>query len=120
LSAAGRSRKGQTDREASSMVQRRGWQVFGYAFLFRLQSCVLGAFASPSNLLKVDILNVMGPAIALAGALWGMARSRLGKAIWLAATAIFIALATPLLRGSPILDALPDPLEWYFQPSKGR
>jgi uncharacterized membrane protein len=120
LSAAGRLRKGQTDREASSMVQRRGWQVFGYAFLFRLQSFVLGAFASPSNLLKVDILNVMGPAIALAGALWGMARSRLGKAIWLSATAIVIALATPLLRGSPILDALPDPLEWYFQPSKGR
>ena len=65
------SRSGQTNHDASRLVQRGGWQVFGYAFLFRLQSFVLGGFAVPANLLKVDILNVMGPAIAVAGMVWG-------------------------------------------------
>ena len=46
--------------------QKRGWQIFGLAFLFRLQSYVLSGGYSAVSLLKVDILNVMGPAIALA------------------------------------------------------
>jgi uncharacterized membrane protein len=120
LSAAAQIRRGRSQRDASRLVQRRGWQVFGYAFLFRLQSLVLGGFAAPASLLKVDILNVMGPAIAVAGAVWGAGRTRVGKAIWLSAAAIAIAIATPLLRGSAMVDALPDPLEWYFQPPKGR
>jgi uncharacterized membrane protein len=120
LSAAAHVRRGRTNAAASSLVQRRGWQVFGFAFLFRLQSFVLGAFAAPANLLKVDILNVMGPAIAIAGMIWGFARTRLLKAVWLSAAAILIALSTPILRGSGWLDVLPDPIEWYFQPSKGR
>jgi uncharacterized membrane protein len=120
LSAAAHVRRGMTSRDASRLVQRRGWQIFGYALLFRLQSFVLGAFAAPANLLKVDILNVMGPAIACAGAIWGAARTRTGKAIGLSAAAVVVSLVTPLLRGSAALDPLPDPLEWYFQPPKGR
>jgi uncharacterized membrane protein len=120
LSAAAHVRRGRTRHDASRLVQRRGWQIFGYAFLFRLQSFVLGAFAAPANLLKVDILNVMGPAIACAGAVWGSAGTRIGKAIGLSAAAVIVSLATPLLRGSSALVALPDPLEWYFQPPKGR
>ncbi len=46
-------------------VQKRGWQVFGLAFLFRLQSYILSGGYSLLSLLKVDILNVMGPAIAM-------------------------------------------------------
>src|SRR6185436_11363355 len=51
LSAASQVRRGRTNADASRLVQRRGWQVFGYAFLFRLQSFILGAFAAPANLL---------------------------------------------------------------------
>ena len=120
LSAASHVRRGRTNADASRLVQRRGWQVFGYAFLFRLQSFVLGAFAAPANLLKVDILNVMGPTLAAAGWIWGFARTRVAKAIWLSSAAVAVALVTPILRGSGWLDVLPDPLEWYFQPSKGR
>ena len=47
-------------------VQKRGWQVFGLAFLFRLQSYILSGGFSALSLLKVDILNIMGPAIAMA------------------------------------------------------
>jgi len=120
LSAAAHVRRGRTTREASRLVQRRGWQIFGYAFLFRLQSFVLGGFGAPASLLKVDILNVMGPAIAIAGAVWGFARTRVGKLIGLAAMTFVIAVVTPLLRGSSLFEVLPDPLEWYFQPPKGR
>ena len=120
LAAAAHLRRGRTNRDASRLVQRRGWQIFGYAFLFRLQSFVLGGFAAPANLLKVDILNVMGPAIAVAGAVWGSARTRVGKAIGLSLAAVAVSIATPILRGSSWLNVLPDPVEWYFQPPKGR
>jgi uncharacterized membrane protein len=120
LAGAAHLRRGRTNRDASRLVQRRGWQIFGYAFLFRLQSFVLGGFAAPANLLKVDILNVMGPAIAVAGAVWGSARTRVGKAIGLSLAAVAVSIATPILRGSSWLNVLPDPVEWYFQPPKGR
>ena len=45
-------------------AERRGWQIFGLAFLFRLQSYVLSGFQNAVSLLKVDILNIMGPAMA--------------------------------------------------------
>ena len=120
LAAAAHVRRGRTIHDASRLVQRRGWQLFGYAFLFRLQSFVLGGFAVPANLLKVDILNVMGPAIAVAGMVWGSARTRVAKAIGLSVVAVAVTVVTPILRGSFWLDALPDPIEWYFQPAKGR
>ena len=120
LAGAALLRRGRTNRDASRLVQRRGWQIFGYAFLFRLQSFVLGGFAAPANLLKVDILNIMGPAIAVAGAVWGSARTRVGKAIGLSLAAVAVSTATPILRGSSWLNVLPDPVEWYFQPPKGR
>ena len=50
-------------------------QVFGLAFLFRLQSLHSERRYSAMSLLKVDILNVMGPSIAGA-ALTGRAAQR--------------------------------------------
>ncbi len=71
-----RSSAGESAGEAARRVERRGWQMFLLAFLFRLQSFVLGGFARPATLLKVDILNIMGPAIACTAALWGSASTR--------------------------------------------
>src|SRR4029453_848291 len=42
LAGAGPVRRGRENGDASRLVQRRGWQIFGYAFLFRFQSFVLG------------------------------------------------------------------------------
>jgi len=42
LAAGSRLRKGLTDAEVAAMARRRGWQIVGLAFLFRLQSAVLG------------------------------------------------------------------------------
>ena len=49
-----------TSRAASRAVVRRGLEIFGLAFLFRLQAWIL-SWSSPWTLLKVDILNIMGP-----------------------------------------------------------
>ena len=59
---------------------RRGLWIFGLAFLFRVQAWVLG-WAPPRTLLKVDILNIMGPSIAAAAALWGAFRSTRARVV---------------------------------------
>ena len=44
LGASAHMRRGRSSVEAARLVERRGWQIFLYAFLFRLQSFILGGF----------------------------------------------------------------------------
>lgn len=101
-------------------AEKRGWQVFGLAFLFRLQSYILGGGYSAISLLKVDILNVMGPAIAMTAIAGRMAQKKVVRGVLFAAGAGAISLLTPILRATPLLTWLPGPVEWYFRPSPGR
>ena len=101
-------------------AERRGWQIFGLAFLFRLQSYVLSGGYSAASLLKVDILTVMGPAIALAAITGRLVNGKASRTVLFGAVAVTISMLTPIVRMSPLLDVLPDPLEWYFRPSPGR
>jgi uncharacterized membrane protein len=119
LSAEAKLRRTGHAGRASRAVQHRGWQIFGLAFLFRLQAFLVSHGSSWSALLKVDILNVMGPAIVGAAILWKTARSRAGRVLVFVAAATAIAMLTPIVRMSPRLDALPDPVEWYFRPARG-
>ena len=98
---------------------RRGWQVFGLAFLFRLQSQLLG-WGPLINLLKVDILNVMGLAMVMAATLWGLGRSRGVRLILFAVATAVATMATPVVRETAWLAPLPDPIEWYFRPVPNR
>ena len=101
-------------------AEKRGWQIFGLAFLFRLQSYVLSGFQNAVSLLKVDILNIMGPAMALT-AMTGRAAARQGaRGALFAGAALAIALLTPIIRTTSWLSWLPDPVEWYFRPTPGR
>jgi uncharacterized membrane protein len=120
LAAAAHLRRGRTPVEAARRVERRGWQIFLYAFLFRLQSFTLGGFANAPGLLKVDILNIMGPAIAVSAAAWRVPGTRMRRALLLAAGAAAISLATPGIREAAWLTPWPDPFEWYFRPDPGR
>lgn len=117
LSAGSKLRRSGDAAEASRMVQRRGLEIYGLAFLFRLQAWVLG-WSSPRALLKVDVLNIMGPSIAAAAALWRLAATVRRRVSMFAAAAAATAFVTPLLRGAPIA-ALPDPLEAYLRPVPG-
>ena len=121
LSAESKSRR-TGDFEASwRAAEKRGWQVFGLAFLFRLQSYILSGGYSAASLLKVDILNVMGPAIALAAITGRLTtKGKATRAVVFAVLAAAISLLTPLVRVTPLIDWLPDPVEGYFRPSPGR
>ena len=81
LSAESKFRKTGDFSAAWRAVQKRGWQVFGLAFLFRLQSYILSGGYSALSLLKVDILNVMGPAIAMAAIAGGAVKTRAARAV---------------------------------------
>jgi uncharacterized membrane protein len=119
LASGARIRRGRTDAEAAALARRRALQIFGLAFLFRLQSIVISS-GSLSQLLKVDILNIMGLSMLAAAWLWGFGRSRLERVSWMIAATILVAMVTPLVRSTPLLSPLPDPIEWYLRPALGR
>jgi uncharacterized membrane protein len=119
LSAESKTRRSGDAAAAADAVRRRGWEIFGLAFLFRLQAMVL-SLGRPSHLLKVDILNIMGPSIVAVAALWHLARSRAARLAVFAVAAAVVALCTPLVRATSWLASLPDPLEWYLRPPAGR
>jgi uncharacterized membrane protein len=104
---------------AAAMARWRGLQVFALAFLFRLQSQLLG-WGALANFLKVDILNVMGMAMMAAAILWGLFERRGLRVAAFAFTTALIAMATPLVREFGSLSMLPDPIEAYIRPLPGR
>jgi hypothetical protein len=105
--------------EAASMARWRGVQVFGLAFLFRLQSQLLG-WGAWSNFLKVDILNVMGVAMIAAAILWGLSANRSMRIFIFAIATAAVAMTTPLVREAGMLAMLPDAIEAYIRPLPGR
>ena len=120
LAAGARLRKGQSDAAAAAAARRRGWQIFGLAFLFRFQAWALSGGPFLNTLLKVDILNVMGLAMIGAALLWSLGRTNGQRAALYVAAVAALAMLTPVVRATPLLDPLPDPLEWYFRPYPGR
>ena len=80
------SSKGLSDADVLGAARRRGWQIFGLAFLFRLQSAVLGG-GGVRSLLKVDILNVMGLSMVVTAVLWGLGRRTAARVLVLVTAA---------------------------------
>jgi uncharacterized membrane protein len=118
LSAGSKARRtGDTGTAARAAIQRGLW-VFCLAFLFRVQAWILG-WGPARSLLKVDILNIMGPSIMAAGALWGAFRTSRARAIAFGGATLVVALMTPMVRSTHLLDALPDPVEAYVRPIRG-
>jgi len=116
LSAGSKLRRAADPAAAWRVVAVRGLQVFGLAFVFRVQSWILG-WANPLDLLKVDILNIMGPSMMAAAALWAAARTVSGRASVYAIATVVIVMLTPAVRAWPALAALPDPIEGYLRPA---
>jgi uncharacterized membrane protein len=99
----------------------RGAEVFGYGILFRIQEFILGYRWAPwTDLLRVDILNILGISMMLMGVLcWfcgasdvSGARSR--SAVSALFTAVIIAMITPPLWSTWRPRFLPWPLESYI------
>jgi uncharacterized membrane protein len=117
LAAEAAVRRGLSRRAAAESVCRRGLEIFVLAFLFRLQAFVVSPGAHPVTLFRVDILNIMGPAIAAAGLVWLMSASRPVIFAIYAALATAFAMLTPVVRATAALDWLPIWVQWYIRPA---
>jgi uncharacterized membrane protein len=102
---------------ATEAVVHRGVEIFLLAFLFRLQAFIVSPGSSLVTLFRVDILNVMGPAMVLTGILWGLSGTPRRAAIACGTAATLLAMATPLVRSATWVDALPLWFQWYLRPS---
>jgi uncharacterized membrane protein len=118
LAAGSRLRRTGAHKEAARGVMKRGVWLFLLALVFRVQAWILGQ-GRLRTLLKVDILNIMGPSIVAVAAMWGACRSARARVAAFAGTALALSLLTPIVRTTPLLDALPDPLEGYIRPLTG-
>ena len=118
LSAGSKLRRTGSPAAASAAVARRGLEIFLLAFVFRFQAWMLGWSHSSSDLLKVDVLNIMGPSIVLAAFLWRAGRTA-AQRMWIFAVATaVVAFVTPSVRTLPP-GSLPDALQAYITPVAG-
>jgi uncharacterized membrane protein len=113
LAAEGRFRKGRAAAEVRGEALRRGFEVLGYAVLFRLWMFTTSGFAKPADLLRVDVLNCIGLSmllVAVAALGWSSARARWAGAGLLA---LGVALLTPLAWDAAWPGWIPRPLLAY-------
>jgi uncharacterized membrane protein len=117
LGATGRLAKGGTRGDASWAMQKRGWQIFLLAHLFRFQSFVLNPHAQWNGLLKPDILNILGLGIVLSAWLWQHADTGPRRIWWiLVPTAVIVLVLTPWSRTWWWPTLLHPRLEAYIRP----
>jgi len=90
----------------------RGAEIFGLGLLFRVQEFALGwGWAPWTDLLRVDVLNIIGLSIIFMGVLCFVTQGRAASIAWAIAVALGIALATP-----PLWTTMrPAFLPWYLE-----
>ena len=102
---------------ATASVCRRGLEIFLLAFVFRIQAYLLSPGSSALTIFRVDILNIMGPSIAVAGVVWGLCATSMQRSIAFTLLATAIGLATPFAYAISGIDRLPTLLQWYMRHS---
>jgi uncharacterized membrane protein len=117
LSASSTARRTGSRRIARDRVLSRGLEIFILAFLFRLQAFVVSPGSHPITLFRVDILNILGPAIAASALVWGLLISVPALVATYGALSLALSMLTPLVRDSSIVDALPVWMGWYIRPA---
>ena len=96
---------------------RRGLEIFILAFLFRLQGFIVTPGGAPVTIFRVDVLNIMGPAMVGVGLLWGAGPTVAARVASCAGAAICIGMLTPIVRTASLVNALPIWLQWYMRPA---
>lgn len=116
--AAEQTRLKTGDRGAAGRaLMRRGLEIFALAFIFRAQSFIVSPGNPLVSLLRVDILNIMGPSMVGAALLWWLGGGALGAAALCGVVATGIALVTPVIRTASWLPILPPVVQWYISPA---
>lgn len=114
--------KGETDRRAFIRpVQKRGLEVLGLAYLFRLQEYILGHMGQAiydlprywQDLFRIDILNCIAASMLLVPI---VAAPRHGKPAWLAALVGMLVLVGlgPLIGPAHLPTWIPTPISSYI------
>ena len=98
LSAERTARRSGSRRTAWLSIVQRGLEIFILAFIFRVQAFLLSPGGWPISIFRVDILNIMGPAIVAAGLIWGLVASRGWLVATYSAVALSLAMMTPIVR----------------------
>ena len=107
--------KGIAPSEIANKTMRRGGEIFGLALLFRVQEFLLGQPHAPwSDLLRVDILNLMGLSMVLMGALCRFTPTRMASMASALAAMMAVILVTQFLWTTLRPRFLPWPLESYM------
>lgn len=114
-------RKGVPAGEITRTMARRGAEVFAFGLLFRVQEYLIAwGWAPWTDLLRVDVLNMIGISMILMALLCGVVRrisgtrnSRAGFVSGGMAVAALISLLSPPLWTTWRPDWLPWPLESY-------
>lgn len=91
-------RKGISANQIAATTIRRGAEIFALGLLFRVQEFALGQPWAPwTDLLRVDILNVIGVSLILMGVACRLVRTRAANTILAVVVAAAIAMLTPPL-----------------------
>ena len=105
-------RKGVPPNDIAKTIFRRGAEIFGLGLLFRVQEFALGQPWAPwTDLLRVDVLNIIGLSIIFIGIFCHVAQTRTASILVAAGVALTIALATPPLWTT----WRPRWLPWYLE-----
>ena len=105
-------RKGVAAGEIAAKTISRGAFIFVLGLLFRLQEYILGLpGAQWTDLLRVDVLNVIGLSVMLMGLVCLVAQTRIVNAIAAAAVSLAIAMSAPPLWTT----WRPRWLPWYLE-----
>ncbi|MFN7978134.1 MAG: heparan-alpha-glucosaminide N-acetyltransferase domain-containing protein [Vicinamibacterales bacterium] len=118
LSGASKLSRGGSRSEVTRLLVWRGVTIFGLAFAFRVQAFILG-LGHPVDLLKVDILNVMGPSLVVAAIVWGLGAGPVTRVLMASMATMAVAFTSPLVRAASWIEALPAPMQWYLRPTPG-
>jgi uncharacterized membrane protein len=117
LSASSTARRTGNRADAIDRVLRRGLEIFILAFLFRLQAFVVSPGSHPITLFRVDILNIMGPAIVVSALVWALVIATPALVATYGALSLGFAMLTPLIRDSSLVNHLPVWMGWYIRPA---
>lgn len=118
LSAGSKQRRTGDAGAAARAVALRGLEIFALAFVFRVQAFFLGWSGRWLDLLRVDILNIMGPSIAVGALLWRLGSSVRSRFVIFAIATAATAFLTPVARTLPA-GMLPPALYAYIVPVPG-
>lgn len=117
LAVSAQQQRGRSAEDAGRALQRRGWQVFLLAHVFRVQSYLLNPYAVWHSIFKPDILNILGLGLVVAASCLRWAKTTMSRALACGGVLLSVAVLAPYSRLWAWPDLLHPRLEAYIRPN---